>query len=575
MANNKTNNNLTVKASTGVLDGKETLQEQLLSILSTMEEITLGKKDNEKFLALTELIKKSTFEVRDNGIFVDATIELREKISKALTIEGSSEPLITPADTENPEKLTKAITDYVEITDKALSTMNAGFNVERESYEKTIAEVRKELDEAKKNAQPKVSSSINNTTKNKKGILSSTPAKIAAGLAGVLFIGQLVGMGITHNIWGKDRDALANANNELGEVAGILGENYKEGDDISEALKNYIDGLQSTAGENAALKAENEALKEENAVLKAEINEVADILEGTDKEISIEGTDISAGVVTIIEKLSKGEVIVSPDDGITQENVDEVYNVVLEVLGEMGISAEDLQEGGKFSSASLKSALTDMVSEIAENNQIASTYVAKVSDMLGKIVKEETEVNGETNIVYYTLTDFATKEVEGEVVNLSKVDALSEACDFIYKHYSEKYNKLVEVFNETDGTAVTIEDFDSMAEALDWIYDQLADIDINHEKLVEENNELKTQIEGLKTQVGELEAENKELEGKVDDLEDALNQSANAGQGGSGKDETSTDNAPVGDKEVDESTTPGQEEADTTKQPVGGFEPGV
>jgi len=594
-----------LKYTSGSFKSSDDIKEDITKIIKIVK-ANLTTEDKKALDELLAEIENTEFGTRSSGYVNNMPVEIREKISSLLVVPGRP-TLITAQEVSDTSKLLDAISAYCKASESARLLLASSLKEKTEQYDAAVARISQlsqELEDSKKSY----------STDSGKAAKFNKASALTAGIAGVLLAGSLVAMGITHNMWGRDRDALAKAQaeldalkssqsgslaeDELNQVKDALGNVYIPGADISDTvgsvvgdnsnltqenagltqenaglktendsltqenagltqenagLKTENDSLtQENAGltqENAGLKTENDSLtqenaglKTENAGLKAELDEVKDILTGSG--VTVNGSDVSSAVKNVIDALTQGGQI-TPEDGITQDDVDDVYELVADALTQLGITEADLQEGGIYSEGKLKAVIGDIVETYVENEQTIDTITGKIDSTLSGIKKYGSDAS-------YTLADFTTIE---------------DACDFIQTHYAHKFNEVFDNFSKGDGSKYTLADFENMSDAVDWLDEKLTQLQTDYDNAVDAN-------EALEEAVSSLTNEKTALEEKVNTLEEALKESNNLGQSSSGNESGNTENAPVTDKEVDETVSPEQDRKDEEYTDTG-FTPGV
>lgn len=440
-----------------------------------------------------------------------------------------------------------------------------------ESAEETVEEsaeetVEEPVEEPIEETLEEEEDSVDYKAKYNKAVRYKRTQNTIAGVAGLVLTGALaatgLGWGLSHDTYKSAvdnysnvetllentqaeledaKEALNNANGtntvnpELDEVKEALGDKYTEGADLSDTVAGVVGDL-SVA--NLTI-----------ASLNREINEVKEILNVNGQEFS--ENDVSSAVEALVEGLTNAKppvVILPGEDGISQEQVNSIFESIASSLSDLGITVDDLKdENGNFSTESLSVALTEIVDDALLNRSIIENISNRVNKALGSIDKED-----------------------GSKYSLSDFENIEDACDFIYDNFANNYNALLKNFDEKE-----LSDFESANEAIDWLngkinslissyntaIDNLESVQTRVDELVDENANLKTENDSLKTENEGLKEENDNLKQENEDLKESVGNKNNPEQEESSKEEDSTGRIPVTDSEVTEDSSPNQDPA--------------
>ena len=538
------------------------LEEQLVKVAKVLRKLEWKDKDKEAIENICTLLEEGKLQNVDAVQTVEKVIteinfiplfseEQKKAISDFLTV--NKKPMIQPEEVEDAEKLLGAIQKYVESTNSVLGVSG---KIARD-YQKQVEELNKTIEEANKtikdleNDRKKAWEEYDKLLKEKTNMKSDfarhrrasriTTAAVAAVLSASTLAAGFFHIGLpqknkdkaeldeirailsengyegdlsdgvkdlytTIGEMNKGGNATPETDPELDEIKGALGDHYTEGSDLSDVVSGVVDDLDSTKTELGNTQTELNTVKEQLESVQGKLDEIEEIL--VKNGVVSEG-DVSAALEQFIDELNKGSV--TPDDGITQDDVNAVYQAIATAFAELGITEDDLKGAdGNYTTEKINEVFAELIEGAIEDKVVIDKTIIKTEAMLGKFINEET---GKA----YTLQDF---------------NSLEEALDFVEDEL-DKFGETIEKLNvanrESEAKRKDAED---------------AYIDLQYE-FATSREEYELAIKGLMDMNAALQAE--------------LAKDRNPGQNGTGNGAENDSNTQVSDKEVDDSTSPSQD----------------
>ena len=310
------------------------------------------------------------------------------------------------------------------------------------------------------------------------------------------------------------------ADKELNEVIGALGDNYQEGADISDVVSGVVNRAD---------------------YFESIIGDIEDILTDNNQEV-IDG-NVAEAVATLVAGLKDSSGI-TPEDGVHQSDVDAVWSEFIESLAGLGVTEEAFKdEEGNFTLDKVEAVLGPIVTEAIENKATLANIEGRVKAIVEKIEKED-------GSSYSFEADFG-----GDVL---------DAIDFIQDELDRVVEENTDLIEENADLEGQVEDLTAEIEELKTTYEETA-------KELEDANK---QLEDVVKENDNLKEENEDLKEENEVLKDALDRDSNSNQTDTEVNEENSTNTPVTDKEPDENTNPGQSDKNNGSSRDEEVEPG-
>jgi len=517
-------NKVQVKANANNFKGVEQLQDKFKVVANLLDSISFSGKDKIVVKELIEIFNNAQISHTENGVAIITSSEQAKNISSLLATKdrtGATTSLIAPEDVSDPTKLCEAIKEYVDVTDSIIEIQNASLDMKQSKMEELTNEQRNNL----QNAQQ-----LQKALLEAEGIAQESKAKLDQEIEGqkrykktskVVTIVLSVALGVTIATTAVMGALLANSNNKYADLR-------NENDRISAEYSDVVDKFNDVTNKF-------DIVVDENEDLKTELDQIEDVL-GNYGEVP-EGADLSDTLSSILS-------------GMSTSNVE--LEEALAPLTTLGIDLEDLKDSdGNFTTENINTAISGLVEDIINNAKEIEEISNKVDAVLADINAESgsnysVESIGSISGAIETIDDYYS----GIVSDLDSNGASTRVA-------VEKALKNIADNNAEEEEDYTLADFESVEDAINYVDEYY-------------NNKVGKLTSDLEKAQKEAE-DNKAL---ADSYKKLLEEQTNSNQSGSSESDNSSSNTPVGDKEVDESTSPNQPPKDPIIDNNDDLEPG-